>query len=54
MSGQLSARAAGSFKKDTVDLAPESIEGAGGVFSQKKSDTVFRLRVASRGWDSSF
>ena len=41
------------FKRDTVDLAPGAIEGAGGVISQLKSDTVSRSRLAHRGWDSS-
>ena len=30
------------FKRDTVDLALGATEGADRVFSQKKSDTVFR------------
>ena len=34
--------------------APETIQGAGGVFSQKKSDTITRSRLAHHGRDTSF
>ena len=42
------------FKWDAVDLAPGAIERTDGVFSQLKSDTVFRTRSANRGREPSF
>ena len=37
------------LKRDTGDLAPRVIAGAVGVFSQKKSDTVFPLSFSTVG-----
>ena len=37
-----------SFKRDAVYLAPGATKGAGGVFSQYKSDTVFRSTVVGK------
>ena len=36
------------FERDAMDLAPGAIEGAGAVFSQKKSDTIPRSTLC--GW----
>ena len=41
------------FKQGTVDLVTDATKGAGGVFGQCKSDTVFRLLLPHRGRDSS-